>query len=35
MALAAFGCSGAHLVRQATEHGLWRIAVQAGLVTPR
>ncbi|CAD6512292.1 putative 2-dehydro-3-deoxygalactonokinase DgoK1 [Paraburkholderia hiiakae] len=35
MALAAFGCSGAHLVRQATEHGLWRIAVQAGLVAPR
>ncbi|HKR47439.1 MAG TPA: 2-dehydro-3-deoxygalactonokinase [Paraburkholderia sp.] len=35
MALAAFGCSGAHLVRHATEHGLWRIAVQAGLVTPR
>lgn len=35
MALAAFGCSGAHLVRQATEHGLWRIAVQAGLVEPR
>lgn len=33
-ALAAFGCSGAHLVRQATEHGLWRIAVQAGLVAP-
>ncbi|MCP3722168.1 2-dehydro-3-deoxygalactonokinase [Paraburkholderia sp. CNPSo 3272] len=35
MALAAFGCSGAHLVHQATEHGLWRIAVQAGLVTQR
>ncbi|WP_321907760.1 MULTISPECIES: 2-dehydro-3-deoxygalactonokinase [unclassified Paraburkholderia] len=35
MALAAFGCSGAHLVRHATEHGLWRIAVQAGLVAPR
>ncbi|WP_322032010.1 2-dehydro-3-deoxygalactonokinase [Paraburkholderia sp. J76] len=35
MALAAFGCGGAHLVRQATEHGLWRIAVQAGLVVPR
>ena len=35
MALGAFGCGGANLVRQATEHGLWRIAVQAGLVAPR
>ena len=35
LALAQFGCGGAHLVRHATEHGLWRIAVQAGLVTPR
>ena len=35
LALGAFGCAGAHLVRQATEHGLWRIAVQAGLVAPR
>lgn len=35
LALAQFGCDGAHLVRHATEQGLWRIAVQAGLVTPR
>jgi 2-dehydro-3-deoxygalactonokinase len=35
LALAQFGCNGAHLVRHATEHGLWRIAVQAGLVAPR
>ncbi|WP_233272727.1 2-dehydro-3-deoxygalactonokinase [Paraburkholderia acidisoli] len=35
LALAQFGCDGARLVRHATEHGLWRIAVQAGLVTPR
>ncbi|RAR61849.1 2-keto-3-deoxygalactonate kinase [Paraburkholderia unamae] len=34
LALGAFGC-GAHLVRHATELGLWRIAVQAGLVAPR
>lgn len=35
LALAQFGCDGAHLVRHATEQGLWRIAVQAGLVAPR
>jgi 2-dehydro-3-deoxygalactonokinase len=35
LALAQFGCGGAHLVRHATEHGLWRVAVQAGLVVPR
>nr|WP_310634121.1 2-dehydro-3-deoxygalactonokinase [Paraburkholderia sp.] len=39
LALAQFGCTGAHLVRHATERGLWRIAVRAGLVaasgTPR
>lgn len=35
LALAQFGCEGAQLVRHATEQGLWRIAVQAGLVAPR
>jgi 2-dehydro-3-deoxygalactonokinase len=35
LALVQFGCGGARLVRHATEHGLWRIAVQAGLVVPR
>ncbi|CAM2194432.1 2-dehydro-3-deoxygalactonokinase [Paraburkholderia kururiensis] len=34
LALAQFGCTNAQLVRHATERGLWRIAVQAGLVTP-
>ncbi len=33
LALAQFGCTGAHLVRHATERGLWRIAVRAGLVS--
>jgi 2-dehydro-3-deoxygalactonokinase len=32
LALAQFGCTQAALVQQATEHGLWRIATQAGLV---
>ncbi|MGF6599035.1 2-dehydro-3-deoxygalactonokinase [Paraburkholderia sp. GAS448] len=32
LALAQFGCTQAVLVQQATEHGLWRIATQAGLV---
>ena len=32
LALAQFGCTDASPVKQATEHGLWRIAVQAGLV---
>jgi 2-dehydro-3-deoxygalactonokinase len=32
LALAQFGCTQAALVQQATEHGLWRIAMQAGLV---
>ncbi|WP_240655702.1 2-dehydro-3-deoxygalactonokinase [Paraburkholderia phosphatilytica] len=32
VALARFGCTDAQLVRQATEHGLWRIAIEAGLV---
>ncbi len=31
-ALRAFGCDGACVVEHATEHGLWRIATQAGLV---
>jgi len=35
LALAQFGCGDAHVVQHATEHGLWRIAVQAGLVAPR
>jgi 2-dehydro-3-deoxygalactonokinase len=34
LALAQFGCTQAELVKQATEHGLWRIATQAGLVRP-
>jgi 2-dehydro-3-deoxygalactonokinase len=34
LALTQFGCTQADLVKQATEHGLWRIAIQAGLVTP-
>jgi 2-dehydro-3-deoxygalactonokinase len=34
LALAQFGCDQAELVKQATEHGLWRIASQAGLVNP-
>ncbi|MDR3100510.1 MAG: 2-dehydro-3-deoxygalactonokinase, partial [Paraburkholderia sp.] len=32
LALAQFGCDGARVVHQATERGLWRIAVRAGLV---
>ncbi|MGF6756479.1 2-dehydro-3-deoxygalactonokinase [Paraburkholderia sp. GAS42] len=32
LALAQFGCTQAALVQHATEHGLWRIATQAGLV---
>ncbi|QBQ95884.1 2-dehydro-3-deoxygalactonokinase [Paraburkholderia pallida] len=32
LALAQFGCSGAQIVHRATERGLWRIAVRAGLV---
>ncbi|MPW15927.1 2-dehydro-3-deoxygalactonokinase [Paraburkholderia sp. CNPSo 3157] len=32
LALEQFGCHQAELVRHATEHGLWRIAAQAGLV---
>ncbi|MFC0400494.1 2-dehydro-3-deoxygalactonokinase [Paraburkholderia rhizosphaerae] len=34
LALTQFGCQSAELVKHATERGLWRIAVQAGLVTP-
>jgi len=34
LALTQFGCPQAELVKQATEHGLWRIATQAGLVAP-
>lgn len=34
LALTQFGCTQADLVKQATERGLWRIATQAGLVTP-
>jgi 2-dehydro-3-deoxygalactonokinase len=34
LALTQFGCTEAPLVKQATERGLWRIATQAGLVTP-
>jgi 2-dehydro-3-deoxygalactonokinase len=32
LALAQFGCGDAQIVRRATERGLWRIAVRAGLV---
>ncbi|WP_321880011.1 2-dehydro-3-deoxygalactonokinase [Paraburkholderia bannensis] len=32
LALAQFGCTGAQVVREATERGLWRIAARAGLV---
>ncbi|MFD1559045.1 2-dehydro-3-deoxygalactonokinase [Paraburkholderia silviterrae] len=32
LALAQFGCGGAQIVHRATERGLWRIAVRAGLV---
>lgn len=32
LALAQFGCTAAQIVREATERGLWRIAVRAGLV---
>ncbi|MBN3855284.1 2-dehydro-3-deoxygalactonokinase [Paraburkholderia sp. Ac-20340] len=32
LALAQFGCTGARIVHAATERGLWRIAVRAGLV---
>ncbi|MCC8393955.1 2-dehydro-3-deoxygalactonokinase [Paraburkholderia sp. MMS20-SJTR3] len=34
LALAQFGCLRAEPVRHATERGLWRVAVEAGLVTP-
>jgi 2-dehydro-3-deoxygalactonokinase len=34
LALVQFGCVNAQLVRQATERGLWRIAVRAALVSP-
>ncbi|MFX1763071.1 2-dehydro-3-deoxygalactonokinase [Paraburkholderia sp. A1RI-2L] len=34
LALAQFGCGGAQIVHRATERGLWRIAVRAGLVAP-
>jgi 2-dehydro-3-deoxygalactonokinase len=34
LALTQYGCQHADLVRHATERGLWRIAVQAGLVKP-
>jgi 2-dehydro-3-deoxygalactonokinase len=34
LALTQYGCQSAELVKHATERGLWRIAVQAGLVTP-
>lgn len=34
LALTQFGCTQADLVKEATEHGLWRIATQAGLVSP-
>lgn len=34
LALAQFGCTQAVLVKHATERGLWRIAIQAGLVNP-
>jgi 2-dehydro-3-deoxygalactonokinase len=32
LALAQFGCEDVRIVQQATERGLWRIAVRAGLV---
>lgn len=32
IALAEFGCAGARVVEHAAEAGLWRVAVQAGLV---
>jgi 2-dehydro-3-deoxygalactonokinase len=32
LALAQFGCTQAALVQHATEHGLWRIATQAGFI---
>jgi 2-dehydro-3-deoxygalactonokinase len=35
LALEQFGCTGARFVQQATERGLWHIAVKAGLVVPR
>ncbi|WP_233803417.1 2-dehydro-3-deoxygalactonokinase [Paraburkholderia sp. HP33-1] len=34
LALAQFGCLRAEPVRHATERGLWRVAVEAGLVQP-
>ncbi|WP_027800104.1 2-dehydro-3-deoxygalactonokinase [Paraburkholderia dilworthii] len=34
VALAQFGCTQAELVKHATERGLWRVALQAGLVSP-
>jgi 2-dehydro-3-deoxygalactonokinase len=35
LALEQFGCKGARLAHQATERGLWHIAVKAGLVVPK
>jgi 2-dehydro-3-deoxygalactonokinase len=34
LALTQYGCQQAELVKNATERGLWRMAVQAGLVKP-
>jgi 2-dehydro-3-deoxygalactonokinase len=34
LALTQYGCQQAELVKHATERGLWRMAVQAGLVKP-
>ncbi|MFP3565747.1 2-dehydro-3-deoxygalactonokinase [Paraburkholderia sp. SIMBA_030] len=34
LALTQFGCTQAELVKHATERGLWRVATQAGLVSP-
>lgn len=34
LALEQFGCTGARFVQQATERGLWHMAVKAGLVVP-
>jgi 2-dehydro-3-deoxygalactonokinase len=34
LALTQYGCQQAELVKHAAERGLWRIAVQAGLVEP-
>ncbi|HEY2021386.1 2-dehydro-3-deoxygalactonokinase [Paraburkholderia sp.] len=34
LALAQFGCQQVELIKHATERGLWRVAVEAGLVAP-